>query len=138
MHHAFKRYLQKLLGRLAHLASVSLAVLFAIVGSGVSAQGCETVRAYGAAPYTAEDYPLPLSARINLRRLMKREMHAIGRYDSPETVNDAVFHTLLGEEIKRFQRERGEEPTGCITWSLVTELDSKRRTPPQEAIEAFE
>ncbi len=120
-------------GHFEHLASLSIAFLFAVVGSGVSAQGCETVRVYGAAPYTAEDFPLPLSARINLRRLMKREMHEIGRYDSPDTVDDAVFHTLLRDEIKRLQRERGEEPTGCITWSLVTELDSKRRVPPQEA-----
>lgn len=138
MHFALPRYTRNHRDRLKHLVFLCTAAFFAIAGSDVSAQGCETVRAYGAAPHTAEDYPLPLSARINLRRLMKREMHAIGRYDSPETVNDAVFHTLLGEELRRFQRERGEEPTGCITWSLVTKLDSKRRTPPQEAIEAFE
>lgn len=124
--------------RRVNCAFLPLAALLVVVGGDLAAQDCEIVRPYGPPPYTAEDYPLPLSARINLRRLMKREMHAIGRYDSPETVEDGVFHTLLALEIKRFQRERGEEPTGCITWGLVTTLDRKGRMPPPEAVKALE
>ena len=120
-----------------HRAFLPLAGLLAIFGSDLAAQACETVRPYGPPPHTAEDYPIPLSARINLRRLMKREMHAIGRYNDAATVDDGVFHTLLRLEIMRLQRERGEDPTGCITWELVTLLDSKGRTPPPEAIAAF-
>ncbi|MEJ8574165.1 hypothetical protein [Microbaculum marinum] len=65
-------------------------------------------------------------------------MANIGRYNDPATVDDGVFHTLLESEIRVLQAERGEDPTGCITWDLVTTLDSQGRTPPPEAVEAFE
>lgn len=108
------------------------------MASVVAAQNCRLVQPTGQPPHSAEDYPLPLSLRVNLIRLMKREMAAIGRYNDPDTVDDGVFHTLLENEIRRLQAERGEAETGCITWDLVTSLDRSRRRPPPEAVEAFE
>jgi hypothetical protein len=115
----------------------ALAIAGTVFATAIEAQECRRVQALGTPPYSAENYPFPLSLRVNLIRMMKREMAAIGRYDNSETVDDGVFHTLLETEIKRLQTEQGEPETGCITWELVMALDSEGREPPPEAVEAF-
>lgn len=116
----------------------ALVIAFSALAPAVEAQECRRVKPVGAPPYSAEDYPYPLSLRINLVRMMKREMAAIGRYSDPKTVKDHVFTDELEDQIKGLQAERGEPETGCITWKLVMTLDSEGHEPPLEALEAFQ
>ena len=97
------------------------------------ARACQAFKAAGDPPYTAESYPLPLSLRINLRLLMKRELTALDKYTYK--AGDQTFSDTLRTKIKGIQRERGEEATGCITWPLVQDLDSLNRTPPAESLQ---
>lgn len=60
-------------------------ICFLVLGAAVSlfssaaiARGaCRAIMPVGAQPYTAESYPLPLSLRINLTLLLKRELQAL-------------------------------------------------------------
>ncbi|WP_171182306.1 hypothetical protein [Ruegeria sp. HKCCD8929] len=118
-----------------HLTKFALLPLFAALvwtGPAVS-QACRAISAQGQPPYFAENYPLPLSLRINLIFLMKEEMAARGEYDA--SLSSAVFTTLLESQIKRAQARLGHEVTGCITWELIQAYDSKSRTPPPEAVQ---
>lgn len=109
-----------------------LLAILTIASTAPHARACQAFKAVGEPPYMAESYPVPLSLRINLRLLMKRELSARGMYTYQP--GDQTFSDTLRTTIKKIQRERGEEATGCITWPLVQDLDSLNRTPPVESL----
>lgn len=79
-----------------------LLLLTVLVWTGPAAsQACRAIAAQGQPPYFAENYPLPLSLRVNLIFLMKEEMAARREYDA--SLSSAVFTTLLESQIKQAQ-----------------------------------
>jgi peptidoglycan hydrolase-like protein with peptidoglycan-binding domain len=74
-------------------------------------------------PRYAEDYPLPLSLRRNLVFLVQRKMTGTGESQGPI---DGVYHLQLEAAVRRTQKRLGEEPTGCLTWSLIEHYSGTR------------
>jgi hypothetical protein len=106
-------------------------ILIFFTAAQAEAQDCVGIIPAGSPPYTAEDYPLPLSLRANLIFLMKEALRDRGAYEA--SLTDSVFTTLLEAQIRQLQASRGEAQTGCITWDLVRDLDPLGREPPAES-----
>jgi hypothetical protein len=92
-----------------------------------STADCISLAPAGDAPYTAEDYVYPLSLRANLVLMIKSEMRANGEFF--ESI-DMTFRDPFHQAIARRQEALGEEPTGCVTWSVVRFYDPLSRETP--------
>jgi len=81
---------------------------------------CRTVKAAIANPEVANDYPLPLSLRRNLVYLVKREMIKRGEYEAEKLDNvSGVYYESFAEAVQRVQKRLGDDPTGCLTWTVI-------------------
>ena len=106
-----------------------LAAVLALTST--EAWSCREIVPIGKSPYTAESYPLPLSLRRNLVYLVKTEMRRRGEYNDEGDKLSGVFYDRFKEAVARAQQNLGEEPTGCLTWSVVREYDPAQRIPPK-------
>ena len=106
-----------------------VALLFVVRPDSATAQSCEEIVPTGISPESAEDYLYPLSLRINLIYLVKREMRERGEY---EAELDYTFSEDFQEAIKEAQARLGEPMTGCLTWTVVSDYDPLNRPQPNE------
>jgi putative peptidoglycan binding protein len=84
---------------------------------------CREIVPVSSPPRYAEDYPLPLSLRRNLVFLVQRKMAERREYKGPV---DGVYHLQLEDAVRLAQKQLGEEPTGCLTWSLIEHYSGAR------------
>ena len=87
--------------------------------SAYSARPCTGVTVKNAGG-SAEDYPYPISLRINLVVIVKRALIRSGEY-TYETLDNmnTVYTDRLADAVAAAEVDLGMEPTGCLSMPLV-------------------